>query len=117
MIINNNNTRQQNVKPTEEDSNNRRRNSSGDNGTPVATSESNDNSDGNSSDNNESCLATESLQNELTGAGIHDHVEYAINVVNKTVKLDDSLVRGVFYTGCSTWTFDPLKPWNNCTNK
>jgi hypothetical protein len=29
-------------------------------------------------------------------------------VIKKTVKCDDSLVRAVFYTRCSTWTFDPL---------
>ena len=48
------------------------------------------------------------LKKELIEAGIHNPAEYAINVINKTVKLDDSLVRGVFYTGCSTWRFDPL---------
>jgi hypothetical protein len=51
---------------------------------------------------------TESLSNELTVAGIHCPAEYAISVINKTVKCDDSLVRAVFYAGCSTWTSDPL---------
>ena len=105
------NQQQQHVKQNEkpsEDNNNTKSNNSGDNCTPVATSASGDDSDANSSNDNESYLAAESLQNELVAAGIYDHVEYAINVANKTVKLDDSLVRGVFYTGCSTWTFDPL---------
>jgi hypothetical protein len=97
----------QNEKPSE-DKNNTKSNSRGDNGTPDATLASGDDSDGNSGNDNESCLATESLQNELAAAGIHDYVEYVISVANKTVKLDDSLVRGIFYTGCSTWTFDPL---------
>jgi len=48
------------------------------------------------------------LKDELSAAGIHNPAEYAINTINKTVKLDDSLVRAVFYTGCSTWTFDPI---------
>jgi hypothetical protein len=47
--------------------------------------------------------ATESpLLDELLAAGIYNPAEYVINTINKTVKLDDSLVRAVFYAGSST---------------
>ena len=62
----------------------------------------------NNLNNKHSLPVTESLSNELTAAGIHCPAEYAISVINKTVKRDDSLVRAVFYAGCSAWTFDPL---------
>jgi hypothetical protein len=53
--------------------------------------------------------ATESpLLDELLAADIYNPAEYVINTINKTVKQDDSLVRAVFYAGCSTWTPDPL---------
>jgi hypothetical protein len=59
--------------------------------------------------NNKQCSSSaESLLDELLAAGIHNPVEYVINTINKTVKRDDSLVRAVFYAGCSTWTFDPI---------
>jgi hypothetical protein len=48
------------------------------------------------------------IRKELLDAGINKPTENVIMVVKKTVKLDDSLVRGVFYTGCSTWTLDPI---------
>jgi bifunctional DNA primase/polymerase-like protein len=49
-----------------------------------------------------------SLKDEVITAGIYNPTEYAISVINKTVKCDDSLVRGVFYAGCSTWSYDPM---------
>jgi hypothetical protein len=49
-----------------------------------------------------------SISSELSYAGITSPSEYAISVINKTVKCDDSLVRAVFYSACSTWTFDPM---------
>ena len=72
--------------------------------------EKHDNDDpDNVSENNNTYKSLEKyLKNELIAAGIHSPAEYAINIINKTVKLDDSLVRGVFYTGCSTWISDPL---------
>jgi hypothetical protein len=48
------------------------------------------------------------LKDDLAAAGIQNPVDYAISVINKTVKYDDSLVRAVLYAACSTWTFDPL---------
>ena len=51
---------------------------------------------------------SDSLSKDLLTAKIHNASEYAISVINRTVKCDDSLVRAVFYAGCSTWTFDPL---------
>jgi hypothetical protein len=48
------------------------------------------------------------LLGELLAADIRNPTEYVINTINKTVKLDDSLVRAVFYCACSTWTFDPI---------
>jgi hypothetical protein len=48
------------------------------------------------------------LLDELLAAAIYNPVEYVIKTINKTVKLDDGLVRAVFYAGCSTWTFDPI---------
>ena len=68
----------------------------------------NDDPDNVSENNNKYKSQAKGLTKELIAARIHNPVEYAINVINKTVKLDDSLVRGVFYTGCSTWRFDPL---------
>jgi hypothetical protein len=54
-------------------------------------------------------LNAESLiLDELIAAGIYNPAEYVIKTINKTVKLDDSLVRAVFYVGCSTWTFHPI---------
>jgi hypothetical protein len=60
------------------------------------------------SNNNHPSSITESLLDELLAADIHNPAEYVINTINKTVKLDDSLVRAVFYAGCSTWSFDPM---------
>jgi hypothetical protein len=57
---------------------------------------------------NQSFYSSDSLANELLTAKIQNPSEYAISVINKTVKCDDSLVRAVFYAGCSTWTFDPI---------
>ena len=48
------------------------------------------------------------LKRELLSAGIHNPTEYAISIVSKTVKCDDSLVRGIFYAGCSAWSYDPM---------
>jgi hypothetical protein len=68
--------------------------------------------DKNKHDNNNNkqytATAESPLLDELLAAGIHNPAEYVINTINKTVKLDDSLVRAVFYAGCSTWTFDPI---------
>jgi hypothetical protein len=61
----------------------------------------------NASDNTSS-KDRRSLKDELIKAGIHNPTEYAISIINKTVKCDDSLVRGVFYAGCSTWSYDPM---------
>jgi hypothetical protein len=72
------------------------------------------NNENNKNDNNNnnkqyySSTAESLLSDELLAAGIHNPAEYVINTINKTVKRDDSLVRAVFYAGCSTWSFDPL---------
>lgn len=66
-----------------------------------------ENSNSNSSCN-QAFSSTDSLTNELLTAKIQNPSEYAISVINKTVKCDDSLVRAVFYAGCSTWTSDPM---------
>ncbi|MCC2647386.1 MAG: hypothetical protein K0R16_189, partial [Nitrososphaeraceae archaeon] len=60
--------------------------------------------------NTKQCSSTAEsfLPDELLAAGIHNPAEYVVNTINKTVKLDDSLVRAVFYAGCSTWTFGPM---------
>ena len=50
----------------------------------------------------------ELLKSELLAAKIHNPTEYAISVISKTVKCDDSLVRGIFYAGCSAWSYDPM---------
>jgi hypothetical protein len=55
-----------------------------------------------------SSTAESPLLDELLAAGIRNPAEYIINTINKTVKLDDSLVRAVFYAGCSTWALDPI---------
>ena len=52
--------------------------------------------------------AKELLKRELLSAGLHNPTEYAISIVSKTVKCDDSLVRGIFYAGCSAWSYDPM---------
>ncbi len=39
--------------------------------------------------------AKELLKSELLAAGIHNPTEYAISIISKTVKCDDSLVRGI----------------------
>jgi hypothetical protein len=59
-------------------------------------------------DNKRHPPSTISIERESSLLGINNPVEYAISVINKTVKCDDSLVRAVFYAGCSTWTFDPI---------
>jgi hypothetical protein len=59
-------------------------------------------------DDQAKCSPTGYTKSELVAAGINVPAEYVVEAVNKTVKLDDSLVRGVLYTGCSTWSFDPL---------
>jgi hypothetical protein len=66
------------------------------------------NNDDNNNNKQYSPNAESRLLDELLAADIHNPAEYAINTINKTVKLDDSLVRAVFYAGCSTWTFDPI---------
>jgi hypothetical protein len=72
--------------------------------------EDNNNENNKNDDNNNkhSPTAESLLLDELLAAGIHNPAEYVINTINKTVKLDDSLVRAVFYAGCSTWALDPL---------
>jgi hypothetical protein len=72
--------------------------------------DSNNENDKNNNNNNEQCSSTAEslLLDELLAAGIHNPAEYVINTINKTVKLDDSLVRAVFYAASSTWTSDPL---------
>ena len=72
-----------------------------------SNNENNKNDDNN---NRQYCSSTAEslLLDELLAAGIHNPAEYVINTINKTVKLDDSLVRAVFYAGCSTWMFDPM---------
>ena len=37
-----------------------------------------------------------------------DYAEFAIRTIKKVVKREDVLVRQVFYTGLSTYTFDPV---------
>jgi len=37
-----------------------------------------------------------------------DYAEFIIRIIKKTVKREDVLVRQVFYTGLSTYTFDPI---------
>jgi hypothetical protein len=74
--------------------------------------EDSNNENNKNDDNNKkqycSSTAESPLLDELLAAGIHNPAEYVINTINKTVKLDDSLVRAVFYAGCSTWTSDPV---------
>ena len=67
-----------------------------------------ENNDDNSNTKECSSKVEPLLLNELLAADIHNPAEYVISTINKTVKLDDSLVRAVFYAGCSTWTFDPI---------
>lgn len=64
--------------------------------------------DDNNSNHKQTFSISDSLSKELLTAKIHNASEYVISVINKTVKCDDSLVRAVFYAGCSTWTFDPI---------
>jgi Bifunctional DNA primase/polymerase, N-terminal len=72
------------------------------------TAEHDDKNHQNNINKKQSSSVTGTLSQELIAAGIHCPTEYAISIINKTVKCDDSLVRAVFYAGCSTWTFDPL---------
>lgn len=37
-----------------------------------------------------------------------DYAEFSIRTIKKTVKREDVLVRQIFYTGLSTYTFDPI---------
>jgi hypothetical protein len=75
------------------------------------TDHSNNENNKNDDNNNKqyySSTAESPLLDGLLAADIYNPAEYVINTINKTVKLDDSLVRAVFYAGCSTWTFDPM---------
>ena len=47
----------------------------------------------NDNKNSKQCASADSIEKELSLAGINNPVEYAISVINKTVKCDDSLVR------------------------
>ncbi|HKG87608.1 MAG TPA: hypothetical protein VKA95_04725 [Nitrososphaeraceae archaeon] len=68
----------------------------------------NDKNKNDNNNNKQSSTTGSLLLDELVAAGVHNPAEYVINTINKMVKLDDSLVRAVFYAGCSTWTPDPL---------
>jgi hypothetical protein len=48
------------------------------------------------------------LVKELVAENIDNPAEYAISIINKTVKCDDSLVRATLYAGFSTYTLDPM---------
>jgi hypothetical protein len=58
--------------------------------------------------NNASKPVLKSDEDELAEIPNRDYAGYVINTVKKEVKRDDVLVRQVFYTALSAYTFDPL---------
>jgi hypothetical protein len=58
--------------------------------------------------NNANRSIPKSAEDELAEIPNRDYSGFVINTVKKEVKRDDVLVRQVFYTGLSTYTFDPI---------
>lgn len=61
----------------------------------------------NSDDDNDNIVVNHKKELDFN-IGDRDYAEFVINIIKKTVKQEDSLVRQIFYCGLSAYTNDPI---------